>query len=165
MGAVIQPPTRLTAAHDVSNFTCRESALNEWLLKQALRNEGRLSRSYVTCVDHQVVGFYCLVNGAVRRDAAVSKLRRNAPDPVPVMIIGRLAVDQAWEGRGLGRGLLRDAILRTLGASEIAGIAALLVHAISPGARRFYEGSGFVASELERMTLMISLKDAAALLG
>jgi predicted N-acetyltransferase YhbS len=88
------------------------------------------------------------------------------PDPVPVMVLGRLAVDRAFQGRGLGRALLRDAVVRTLQAAEIAGIRAILVHAISEEAKDFYERSGFVASAVDPMTLMITVADAAlALMG
>jgi GNAT superfamily N-acetyltransferase len=164
-GPALRAPTRLTHKHEAANFACGEQALDDWLRHHALRGEGRLSRTYVVCAADRIAGFYCLLNGAVRRNTAVSKLRRNASDPVPVMIIGRLAVDRDWQGKGVGRGLLRDAILRTLQASELAGIAALLVHAISADARRFYECSGFTASELEPMALMITLKEALAALG
>jgi GNAT superfamily N-acetyltransferase len=158
-------PTRLTREHEASHFASGEEALDGWLRQHALRSEGRLSRTYVVCAGDRTAVFYCLLNGAVRRNTAVPKLRRNASDPVPVMIVGRLAVDRDWQGGGVGRGLLRDAVLRTLQASELAGIAALLVHAVSADARRFYESSGFTASELEPMTLMITLKDAVAALG
>jgi GNAT superfamily N-acetyltransferase len=158
-------PTRLTHKHEASDFACGEEALDSWLRQHALRGEGRLSRTYVVCAADRIAGFYCLLNGAVRRTTAVSKLRRNASDPAPVMVIGRLAVDRGWQGRGVARGLLRDAVLRTLQASEVAGIAALLVHAISADARRLYESSGFTDSELEPTTLMITLKEAVAALG
>jgi len=108
------------------------------------------------------VGFYALANGGVQRAVATPKLRRNAPDPVPVMVLGRLAVDTGWEGRGIGRTMLRDAVLRTLGAAEVAGIGAILVHAISERAKAFYLAAGFTPSDLEPMTLMVTLAEAAA---
>ncbi len=91
---------------------------------------------------------------------APGRVRRNMPDPVPVMVIGRLAIDQSMQGQGLGPALLRDAILRTLQAAEIAGIRAILVHAISERAKRFYERWGFVSSPVEPMTLMITVAEA-----
>ena len=98
---------------------------------------------------------------ALRAQAtAAGRVRRNMPDPVPVMVLGRLAVDRAYQGRGLGEGLLRDAILRTLQAAELGGIRAILVHAISEEAKRFYERHGFVASPVDPMTLMITVADA-----
>lgn len=114
------------------------------------------------CVSRRVVGFCALANGGVQRSVAAPKVRRNAPDPVPVMVLGRLAVDKGWEGRGIGKAMLRDAILRTLGAAEVAGMGAILVHAISERAKGFYLGFGFTPSDLEPMTLMITLAEAAA---
>jgi GNAT superfamily N-acetyltransferase len=99
----------------------------------------------------------------VVQSVATGKVRRNMPDPIPVMVIGRLAIDRSWQGKGLGRALLRDAILRTLQASEIAGIRAILVHAISEKAKVFYEKCGFMASPIDEMTLMIRIKDAIAI--
>ena len=136
--------------------------MDDWLRKRALASEGRLARTYVVCAERRVVGYYALVNGGVQRKCATSKLRRNAPEIVPVMVIGRLAVDKDWERRGIGRAMLRDAVLRTLNAAEIAGIGAILVHAISDRAKRFYVAAGFTASDLEPMTLMITLAEAAA---
>ena len=167
MGEVASPeelraPERLTGQHDVSGFSSKEPDLDHWLRKHAQASEGRTARTYVVCAERRVVGFYALANGAVQRAAAVSKMRRNAPDPVPVMVIGRLAVDKAWEGRGIGKGMLRDAILRTMAAAEVAGISAVLVHAISDDAKSFYISRGFRPSDLEPMTLMITLREAEA---
>ncbi len=161
-GEKLRAPERLTDAHDLSAFASAEPALDDWLRKRALTGEGRTARTYVVCAGRRVVGFYVLANGGVQRSLAPSKVRRNAPNPVPVMVIGRLAVDKEWEGRGIGKAMLRDAILRTLGAAEIAGIGAILVHAISEHAKGFYLGFGFTPSELEPMTLMITLAEAAA---
>lgn len=158
-------PERLTAGHDLEGFRSREPELDDRLRRHALRNEGPGSRTYVVCAGRRVVGFYALANGAVQREVAARKLRRNAPNPVPVMVLGRLAVARECEGRGIGSGLLKDAIRRTLQAAEIAGVAAILVHAISDEAKGFYERRGFTESELEPMTLMISLRDALAELG
>ena len=108
----------------------------------------------------RVVGYYALAAGAVAHAEAPGRVRRNMPDPVPVMVIGRLAIDQTAQGQALGSALLRDAVLRIVQAAEIAGIRAILVHAISERAKRFYEKSGFVASPIEPMTLMITVAEA-----
>ena len=162
----IRAPEKLRADHDVSRFTSGESELDDWLNRQASGNEAAgASRTYVVTVDPGVVvGYYTLANGAVQRADATGKVRRNMPQPVPVMLLGRLAVHRDYQGRGIGRGLLRDAILRTLQAADIAGIRAILVHAISEDAKRFYERAGFSVSPLDQMMLMITLADAEAAL-
>ena len=114
----------------------------------------------MACVGKCVVGYYALAVGAVAHVEAPGRVRRNMPDPVPVMVIGRLAVDRTYQGQSLGPALLRDAVLRTVQAAEIAGIRAILVHAISERAKRFYEKWGFVVSPLEPMTLMITVAEA-----
>lgn len=161
-GAKLRPPERLTDAHDLSAFTSAESALDAWLKRRALAAEGRTARTYVVCVGQRVVGYYALANGAVQRNAATSRVRRNAPDPVPVMVLGRLAVDRAWEGKGIGSAMLRDAILRTVAAAEIAGVGAIMVHAMAERAKAFYLRYDFKPSDLEPMTLMITLAEAEA---
>ena len=136
-------------------------ALDDWLRKRALANEASgASRTYVVCDAGRVVGYYALASGGVTLSAAPGRVRRNMPDPLPVMILARLAVDRSWQGRSLGRSLLRDAVLRTLQAAEIAGIRAILVHAISEEAKRFYERCGFAASPVDPMTLMVTIADA-----
>jgi GNAT superfamily N-acetyltransferase len=154
------PPEKLRDDHDLSLFQCGEPALDDWLRRRALQNEeSRASRTYVVCTGLRVVAYYALAVGAVAHASAPGRVRRNMPDPVPVMIIGRLAVDEEFHGHGLGQGLLRDAVLRTLQAAEIAGIRAILVHAISPDAQRFYERHGFARSPIDPMILMINLAD------
>lgn len=157
----ISPPEKLSSGHDFSQFRCGEVTLDEWLRRRALQNEeSGASRTYVACVGKRVVGYYALAVGAVAHIDAPGRVRRNMPDPVPVMVIGRLAVDQSVQGQGIGPALLRDAVLRTLQAAEIAGIRAILVHAISEDARRFYEKWGFLSSPFDPMTLMITVADA-----
>jgi predicted N-acetyltransferase YhbS len=107
-----------------------------------------------------VVGYYALAVGAMAHDLAPGRVKCNMPNPVPVMVLGRLAVNTVYHGQGVGAALLRDALLRTIQAAEIAGIRAILVHSISDAARRFYEKSGFYTSPLEPMTLMITLDEA-----
>jgi GNAT superfamily N-acetyltransferase len=128
-----------------------------------MQNEvGGGSRTYVVCTkrDKLVIAYYCLAAGAVVHAGASGRVRRNMPDPISVMVIGRLAVDRAYQGKGLGRALLRDAILRTVEASRIVGIRAILVHAISDEARQFYERAGLHPSPTDPMMLMISVAEA-----
>ncbi|HKS81685.1 MAG TPA: GNAT family N-acetyltransferase [Candidatus Acidoferrales bacterium] len=162
----ISPPEHVTPAHDLSAFDCGESGLNDWLRKRALSNEeSGASRTYVVCSAGRVIGYYALASGAIALAAAPDRIRRNMPDPLPVIILGRLAVDLSWQGKTIGGSLLRDAILRVLQAAEIAGIRAILVHAISDGARRFYDRYGFIASPLDPLTLMLSITGARRVLA
>jgi GNAT superfamily N-acetyltransferase len=157
----IGAPEHLTPAHDVAGFDSGIPALDNWLKRRALDNEkAHASRTYVVTVAGRVIGYYALANGAVALGAAPGRVRRNMPDPIPVMIIGRLAVDRGWQGRGIASGLLKDATLRTLQAAGIAGIRAILVHAVSDDAKGFYLRHGFVESPVAPMTLMITLADA-----
>jgi len=156
------PPEKLREDHDLSRFQCGEPALDDWLRRRAVQNEfSGASRTYVVCTGPRVVAYYALAVGAVAHAGAPGRVRRNMPDPVPVMIIGRLAVDQEFHGHGFGQGLLRDAVLRTVQAADIAGIRAILVHAISSDAQRFYERHGFLRSPVDPMMLMITLADVA----
>jgi GNAT superfamily N-acetyltransferase len=137
--AALSAPVPLTAEHDLSHFDCGNPALNDWLRHRALKNEGRFSRTYVVCADARVaVAYYCIAAGSVERAAAPGKVRRNAPDAVPVSIIGRLAVSREYAGKGLGADLLSDALRRIAAASQSIGIGAVLVHAKDEAAKRFY---------------------------
>jgi GNAT superfamily N-acetyltransferase len=166
-GEGINAPERLTPDHDLSSFNSGTPILDAWLRRRALPNqESDASRTYVICAGKRVVGYYALAAGAVAQAEATGRTRRNMPDPVPVMVLGRLAVDATCQGHGLGRALLRDAVLRTVQAADIIGIRAILVHAISEDARRFYQSCGFQPSPADPMTLMITLQDARqALIG
>ena len=164
---MLRPPEPITEVHDLTEFDSGESSLDDWLRRRALRNEATGgSRTYVVCTDpgNRVVAYYCLAAGAVAHTGAPGRIRRNMPDPVPVMVVGRLAVDRSVQGRGLGRAMLRDAVLRTLQAATIAGIRAILVHAVSEKARQFYERCGLRASPVDRMTLMITIGEAEKIL-
>ena len=162
----ISAPEHVTPEHDLAAFDSGIPALDDWLKRRALANEETgASRTYVVRAGSRVVGYYALATGGVAQAAATGRVRRNMPDPVPVMLLGRLAVDRAYQDRGLGAGLLRDAILRTLQAAELGGIRAILVHAISEEAKRFYERHGFVESPVDPMTLMITVADAERALG
>ncbi len=158
----LSAPEKLNPAHDLSQFQCGEPELDDWLKRRALHNEeSGASRTYAVCAGKQVVGYYALAAGAVAHRDAPGRVKRNMPNPIPVMVIGRLAMDLKFQGRGIGSALLKDAVLRTVQAAEIAGIRAILVHAISENAKRFYEKLGFMASPTNPMTLMITVQAAA----
>lgn len=157
----LSAPEKLRADHDLSDFESGEPALDDWLRRRALSNEDSgASRTYVVCAGQKVVAYYALAVGAIAHAGAPGRIRRNMPDPVPVMVIGRLAVHKDYQGKKIGPSLLRDAILRTLRAADIAGIRAILVHAISERARRFYEDCGFIASPVDPLTLLITVAEA-----
>lgn len=158
----ITAPEPIKTSHLIESFACDLPVLDEWLKRRALKNEvSGASRTFVVCHDGQVIGYYALATGSVEHRDAPKKIRRNMPDPIPVMVLGRLAVDQQWQHAGLGRGLLKDAVLRSLSVSQHAGVKALIVHAISEEAKTFYVHNGFLESPLDPMTLVISLRDAA----
>jgi predicted N-acetyltransferase YhbS len=145
---------------DVSEFDCGVPALNDWLRRRALANQfSGASRTFVACRAERVLGYYALSAGAIAANEAPGRLRRNMPDPIPVFVLGRLAVDRSEQGRMLGSLLLRDAIIRTRAAAEFGGVAGLLVHALSENAKRFYTNHGFVESPSNAMTLIARLKD------
>lgn len=139
----IAPPEPIAADHDLGRFQCNQPALDEWLRRQALRNEGLAGRTYVVCVGRVVVGYYCLATAAAGHGDVNAKLRRNMPDPIPMIVLGRLAVDRAHQGGGIGSGLLKDAIRRAAAAYRIVGFWALVVHAKDDAAVVFYEKHGF----------------------
>lgn len=152
-------PELLTSNHILDNFNSHEPSLDEWLRKKALRNQvSGGSRCFVVCKDKDVIGYYCLSAGAVSQDIAPKAMGRNRPDPLPILLLGRLAVDGSYHHQGIGQALLRDALLRAVTISENTGVVALLVHALSKRAKQFYISRGFVESPLQSMTLMMSLK-------
>lgn len=152
-------PALLSADHDTSSFTCAHESLNTWLRKRALSNAvSGASRTYVVCSEgRRVVGYYALAAGSIATQAATARLRRNMPDPVPVIVLGRLAVDAAWSGMGIGSGLLKDAVARSAQAAGLIGVRALLCHAIDDAAKAFYVKHGFVESPSNPLTLMLGL--------
>ena len=157
----VSTPEPLSAAHNCEVFDCGEPVLNDWLKRRALKIEDSgASRTFVVCQDDNVIGYYGLATGSVMHKDAPSKVKRNMPEPVPMMVLGRLAVDKSAQSMGIGRGLLKDAILRTITVAKQAGIKALLVHALSEEARKFYLQCGFIESPLDPMQLMITVKDA-----
>lgn len=152
-------PAPLTAEHDTSSFVCRHPALSIWLAKRALANAVTgASRTYVVCDEQRrVVGYYALAAGSIAAAATPGRLRRNMPDPLPVVVLGRLAVHSDWSGRGIGSGLLKDALLRSMQAAELIGVRALLCHAIDAEAKGFYLKQGFSESPLDPLTMLVGL--------
>ncbi|MCG7922640.1 MAG: GNAT family N-acetyltransferase [Candidatus Thiodiazotropha lotti] len=157
--STLTAPCPLADYHDLDQFSCGVPALDNWLKKRARSNErSRASRTYVLCIDKRVIGYYALASGSLAAKYAPGKIKRNMPDPIPVMVLGRLAIDKEHQGKKLGDALLRDAILRILQAAEIAGIKAILVHAISEEAKQFYLDRSFTISPTEPMTLILPLE-------
>jgi len=163
--STIHAPCPLAQHHNVDDFSCGVAPLDRWLKTKARRNEtARASRTYVVCTDNnQVIGYYALATGSISPDQAPRKVKRNMPNPIPVMVLGRLAVDQRYQGGGLGDALLRDAILRILQAADIAGIKAIVVHAISEQAKQYYIARSFIESPANPMTLILPLESIQAI--
>lgn len=159
-------PAPLNDTHDLTAFDCGEESLNVWLKRHALKNnQSGGSRTYVIARGRVVIGYYCLAAGAIGLDQAPKKMRRNMPNPIPVLVLGRLAIHKDYHNQGLGSALLRDAVLRTRQAGSIAGVTALLVHALSENAKRFYLSRGFIESPIRPMTLCLMLKMVDEVLG
>jgi GNAT superfamily N-acetyltransferase len=161
--ADLSAPVPLTAQHDLSGFDCGEPALNDWLRDRALKNESRFSRTYVVCAGSRVVAYFCISAGAVARATAPGKLRRNAPDTIPVSVIGRLAVDREHAGKGLGAAILSDALRRIAVASQSIGIGAVLIHAKDDAAKRFYQRCAeFIEYPEDSRTLFLPIETVVA---
>lgn len=162
-----QRPRPIDPADDTSDFESGETSLDRYLRRRAVANHvADLARCYVS-VDAdsgRVIGFYTLSAVAVEHAELPGRLRRNAPNPVPAVLLGRLAVDRRAQGSGLGRWLVRDAILSTLAAADRIGVRVLLVHALHPHAAAFYESLGFRPSPTDPLHLLLSLRDARATL-
>jgi GNAT superfamily N-acetyltransferase len=162
-GPSLSAPVPLTADHDLSAFDCGEPVLNDWLRHRALKNESRFSRTYVACVGNQVVAYCCISAGAVERAAAPGRLRRNAPDSIPVSVIGRLAVSRDHAGKGLGADMLADALRRIAVASQSIGMGAVLVHAKDDAAKRFYmKCAEFMEYPADSRTLFLPIETVVA---
>lgn len=134
----LSAPVPITNDHALADFDCGVPTLNDWLKQRALKNESRFSRTYVVCDDDRVVAYFCISAGAIERAAAPGKVRRNAPDTIPISVIGRLAVDRSYTGHWLGADILSDALRRIAVASQSIGIGAVLVQAKDEQAKRFY---------------------------
>ena len=159
-------PVPLRADHELADFDCGVAALDNWLKQRAQKNESRFSRTYVACEGERVGAFYSISAGAIERDATPGMIRRNAPDPIPVVIVGRLAVDKSLKGHGVGAGLLNDALRRVVLVSKIIGIAAVLVQAKTDAAKRFYLASAeFVEFPVESRTLFLPIETVVRLIG
>ncbi len=159
----LSAPVPLTAGHDLSVFDCGAPALNDWLRHRALKNESRFSRTYAVCEDNRVVAYFCISAGSVERSAAPGKVRRNAPDTIPVSVIGRLAVSHSHAGKGLGADLLSDALRRIAIASQSIGIGAVLVHAKDDVAKRFYmRCAEFIEYPEDSRTLFLPIETVVA---
>lgn len=159
-------PRPLAEDDDTTEFDSGEASLDGYLRLRALANHVRgASRCFVTCRDGQVVGYYALASASVQHSDVGGKVRRNMPDPVPVILLSRLAVDCKEQGSGLGKNLLRDAILRAVEASDIIGVRALLVHALNDTARAFYAHFNFEPSPTDPLHLLLLIKDARAVVG
>jgi len=160
-------PTPITPAHRIEAFACGKAPLDEWLKAHALDNEGKASRTYVvTALTGEdagaVVAYYTLAYGSVAREEVTRKIRHGLPNPVPVMVLGRLAVDVRHAGKGLGPSLLREAMQRSLEASAIAGMRALLVHALDDDAVSFYAKFGFQIFPSGSRTLFLPVETIRA---
>lgn len=162
MSLPLSAPQPLTAAHRLDDFFCAESVLDDWLKRRAISNQqSGASRTFVVVDrDDCVRGYYAMSAGAVAHRLATGAVRRNMPDPVPVLVLARLAVDTRLQGHHLGGGLLQDAVRRAAVVSQNIGVRALLVHALHDRARQFYEHYGFQASPTEPFTLMLRLDTA-----
>jgi len=154
----LSTPIPLADHHELTEFSSGVPELDDWLRRRARANQAAgASRTFVACEGNCVIAYYALASGAVKQPEAPGRFRRNMPNPIPVAVLGRLAIDQHYQGRGIGRALVRDAGLRLLNAAEILGIRSVLVHAISNDARAFYEAVGFLPSPSDPMTLMVGL--------
>lgn len=163
---MIRAPEPFDTGHDIGGFDCGVASLNGWLERRAATNQvSGASRTYVVCDGGKVVGYYALASSAVAPAVARSSFRRNMPDPVPVVVLGRLAVATSHHGRGLGRALFQDAALRVVHAAEVVGIRGLIVHALSTEAKDFYLRLGMEESPLDPMTLMVTVADLRAAIG
>lgn len=160
----LSPPELLAVYHNIEAFTSGVESLDSWLKRRALKNQATgASRIFVVCEGKRVIAYYALASSAVAVAETTGRFSRNMPDPIPVVILGRLAVDQEFQGKGLGRAMVRDAGYRVVQAAGMIGIRGLIVHALSAEACAFYETVGFASSPLDPMTLMITLSDLKAI--
>lgn len=160
----LHAPEPLSPEHQVNSFACGEPVLDEWLKRRALGNQNSgASRTFVvTTSQKEVMGYYALAAGAVAHQDATRSIRQNMPDPVPVMVLARLAVDARAQGMKLGAAMLQDALQRCVLVSQNTGVRAMLVHALNDRARQFYEYYGFKASPTHSMTLMLRLNQSSS---
>jgi GNAT superfamily N-acetyltransferase len=163
---MLSAPERLAAHHNIDAFDSGVSSLDDWLKRRALQNQiSGASRTFVVCDNNTVVAYYALASSAIAPTATPGRFRRNMPDPIPVVVLARLAISRSHQGKGLGRALLQDAAQRVIHAAETIGIRGLLVHAISDEAKAFYLRLGLELSPIEPMTLMTTVADLRAALS
>ena len=162
----LSAPEPLGIQHQIADFSSGVASLDEWLKRRALANQASgAARTFVVCEADKVVGYYALASGAVSLAATPGRFRRNMPEPIPIVVLARLAVDRSHQGRGLGRALVRDGARRVVNAADVIGIRGILVHAISEEAKVFYLHLGFEPSPIEPMTLMVTLADLRDSIG
>ena len=156
----LRAPEPLLASHDLTGFDCGEPSLDDWLRRRALTNQDRgATRTFVVCQQNAVIAYYALAAGAIRSADAPGRLRLNMPEPIPLIVLARLAVDRGSQGMGLGRALIGDLAARSSQAASLIGIRGIVVQAISESARTFYLAQGFVPSVFDPMMLLITLAD------
>jgi predicted N-acetyltransferase YhbS len=154
----LSAPVPLGIDHQTAGFDCGIDSLNEWLIRRALKNEyAGGSRTYVVCDDKQVVGYYAISAGSVAHGDVPGRIRRNMPDPIPALVLGRLAVKQGCQGTGIGQGLLKDAVARSINVSQQIGARVLIVHALSNKAEAFYLKHGFMVNQAISNILFLPL--------
>jgi GNAT superfamily N-acetyltransferase len=154
------PPALLTEAHDASSFSSGEPALDDWLRQRAWDNlQAAASRTYVVCPagTRQIIGYYALSMGQILGREVIGSMRRNMPNVIPAVVLGRLAIDLAWQGKGLGRAMLADVLSRSLRASAEVSARLVIVHAISPAAEAFYHHHGFTRLPIDAPTFALDL--------
>ena len=162
---MLSAPEPLATHHDINAFDSSVSSLDDWLNRRATQNQASgASRTFVVCDDKTAVAYYALASSAIAPAATPERFRRNMPDPIPVVVLARLAISRPHQGKGLGRALFQDAARRVVNAAETIGIRGLLVHAISEEAKAFYLRLGLERSPLEPMTLMTTVADLRAAL-
>jgi GNAT superfamily N-acetyltransferase len=159
-------PEPLADAHDLAEFSSGVASLDDWLKRRARGNQaGGATRTFVVAEGRRVIAYYAIASGGISGESALGRFRRNIPDPIPVALLGRLAIDRPWQGRGLGRALFRDCAARIVNAADTLGIRGIVVHAISEDAKGFYLALGFEPSPLDPMTLMVALGNVQAAFG
>ncbi len=161
----LSAPAPLAEHHELDGFSSGEASLDDWLKKRARANHSSgASRVFVTWKGNRVAGYYSLSSSSVVHEIAPGRFRRNMPDPIPVVLLGRLAIDKEWQGQGIGRSLFRDAAVRVAHAAEAIGVRGIVVHAISDEARKFWNAIGFSECPHEPLTLVVTLQDIRAAL-
>jgi GNAT superfamily N-acetyltransferase len=156
----LSAPEPLAEAHELTDFASGVASLDDWLKRRARGNQASgASRTFVVAEGRRVVAYYAIASGGIGVDSALGRFRRNMPNPIPVVLLGRLAIDRLWQGRGLGRALFRDCAGRVLRAADTIGIRGIVVHAVSEEAKAFYLRLGFEVSPLDPMMLMATLGD------